>query len=140
MGYEFNKMNFVMMHNETVFQVASKCNLPSALNMMKINKVVMKQKAQSEEQQNMIFQIVNLHPHTQFQFCQMFVTPPKKKSKSKSKNKESSVEMVTASTQTPKEVISVNIAADEEEFSMFNLQVMRQKYLISTIREQDFQD
>ena len=50
------------------------------------------------------------------------------------------VEMVTASTQTTEELFPVDMPDDEEYFNMFHLQAMRQKYLVTTIRQEDFDD
>ena len=140
MGYECNEMNFVLMHKEAVFQVATKSNLPTALTMMKINKVMMKQKSQNQEGNYMNAMSVEdtestSKPHPSP--LPIVAQSPKKKI-SRSKKETKSVDMVSVATQTKKEVIAVNLAADEDEFSMFDLEAMRQNFLITTIREQDF--
>ena len=141
MNYEYNEMNFTLMHKEVVFQVAAKSNLPTMLNMLKINKIVMKPKTQSEEEKSAIPVPVSDGPSTS--------NPPiarspiseksKPKGKTKATKKSKSVEMVTSSTQTAEGVITLNLAADDDDFDLLELKRMRQKYLVTTIRQQDFE-
>ena len=142
MNYEFNEMNFVLMHKEVVFQVAAKSNLSTALNMMKINKVVMKQKAQSDEQYNVQPQNVDEGPSTSNSTVPSVVNVPRtpRRSKGSGQKKTKLIEKVTVATQTSDHVVSVNLAADDEEFDMFDLKAMRQQFLITTIRENNFQN
>ena len=142
MGYECNELNFVMMHTEAVFQVSSKSNLPTALHMMKINKVVKKQKAQSEEENYMTPINVDDGPSSSHPPLSPGASPKMSHQKSKPQtNKQTTrVEMVSVSTQTGKEMVSVNLAADEDELNMFDLKAMRQNYLVTTIQQQDFQE
>ena len=144
MGYEFNEMNLVLMHKEVdlVFQVATKSNLPTALNMLKISKVVMKHKAQSEEDNVTNDQSSQDMPSTSMTPASPVanVTKSVKSPRSKPKKQQKVMSMVSVATQTAKEVITVNLAADEEEFTMIDLHSMRQNYLINTIRQQDFDE
>ena len=43
-GYEMNEKNFVLMHKEVVYQVQSKCNMPTVINMLKINQLLIKKR------------------------------------------------------------------------------------------------
>ena len=51
MRYEMDEMNFVLMHKEVVFQVSSKSNTCTSINMMKLNKVVSRHQAQIDDQE-----------------------------------------------------------------------------------------
>ena len=42
MQYEMDETNFALMHKEAVFQVSARLNMSTALNMLKVNKVVAK--------------------------------------------------------------------------------------------------
>ena len=141
MNYECNEMNFVMMHKEVVFQITLKCNLPTALNMMKISRVVMKQKAQSDDYCDVHFQMIQPGPSSIAPVASpASVQKSKQKSKAKKITQSDSVQMVSVSTQTKPEVVSVNLAGEDDKFNMFELRAMRQNYLITTIIEKDFQD
>ena len=142
MGYEVDEMNFVLMHKEVVFQVESKSNMPTALNMLKINQIVMKHKPVNETEIESDFgniQQGQSKSKKDLPSTSGVIKSPKKQ-KTKAKSKVEKVQMVTASTQTTEEMFPVNLPDDEEDFNMFHLQAMRQKYLVTTIREQDFEE
>ena len=140
MQYEMDETNFALMHKEAVFQVSARLNISTALNMLKVNKVVAKKQ-----------------PDPQIDDVEETVTPdqpststpkspevqPKRKNGPKTK-----VIMCDASTQTDKEQI-IELQTDKkkevelddlEDFSMFKALATRQKFLADTICEQDFAD
>ena len=140
MNYECDEMNFVLMHKEAVFQVSAKSNLPTALNMMKISKLVMKQKAVVEEDVDKNDPLLSDGPSTSSipvsPVAHLPASPKVVRKKGKKVTK--LVEVATAATQTAPEVISVNLASDDIDFDLFKLQSMRQNFLVTTVREQDF--
>ena len=118
MNYEFKEMNFILMHKEVVFQVVSRSNLPTAMNMLKVNRVVMKQKAQSDEDHDSNSKPIEEVPSTSIQPPPSVanVQQTQKKSRPRVKKGNTFVEMVSVLTQTKKEVVSVNLAADDGGF------------------------
>ena len=146
MDYEFSEFNFVGAHMETVKRVLMKPNQSSALNFMHVNKLVLKPNQPS----------MSKKPATQHQATKM-PTPKRKRTKSPSptpqfKEQPATPEipvgqlekphMVSASTQTSLEVLAVDPPPDKEEevYNTFYMKSMRQQYLVSAKRPQDFDE
>ena len=134
-----DETNFALMHKEAVFQVSARLNMSTALNMLKVNKVVAKK--QPDPQIDDVEETVT--PDQPSTSTPKSEVQPKRKRGPKTK-----VIMCDASTQTDKEQI-IELQTDKkkevepddfEDFSMFKALATRQKFLANIICEQDFAD
>ena len=160
MDYEFNEFHFVGTHMDTVNKVLLKPNQASALKLLHLNKFVLKQISPKLEEEDA--------PPAPDQPSTSTMPPPqvkgpkkgtqkRKKSKSTTPVKQDPEQpltptippveiearnMVTIGTQTTLEVVPVDPPAEKEEevFNTFHLKSMRQQYLVTTKRTQDFGD
>ena len=161
MDYEFNEFHFVGTHMDTVNKVLLKPNQASALKLLHLNKFVLKQISPKLEEEDA--------PPAPDQPSTSTTPPPQVKGPKKvtQKRKESKSttpvtqdqeqpltpttpppvqiearNMVTIGTQTTLEVVPVDPPAEKEEevFNTFHLKSMRQQYLVTTKRTQDFGD
>ena len=174
MGYEFNEFHFVGAHMETVNRVLMKPNQSSALKLLHLNKLILKQKTPKPEEDDAT--PAGDQPSTSTTpvapvKARKTVTPKRKRSKSTTPLPEvekqpgtpptpvAQVEeqpataptlvaevkaptMVTVGTQTTLEVVAVDPPPEKEEevFNTFHLKSMRQQYLVTSKRPQDFDE
>ena len=150
MHIEMDEINFLHMHKTVVIEVISKFNISKALSMMKVNSIVSRSRTEVPPVDD-----ANTEPVPEQSPSTVGIAAKSKcqgvaSKSSKGKAKPKSAPVVQPSVEIPEEYglyrtvatqTMENIGSEEEKrFEQFDMMSMRQKYLVTVIKQEDFDD
>ena len=152
MNYEMTERNFLLMHKEAAYQVLAKPTINSSLNTMKLNKVVKKRPVVNVEDEF----TPEPEPCTPDTSDRTEIQTKKKRPSPtvKRKKKTSTTPLPAPPQQTltqdvyMSKMVDIGVQTDEkppepeeqEDFNKFHALSMWQRYCVTTIKREDFDD